>query len=107
MKGRDFTFGEINRNFLAWFWKFNQAKTMKKLLLLFFCIISIKSFAQIEPWKGIVPGDSCKLDTVCPLLSFNPNEQGLWEIAKPGKVFLDAAFSPEKCFITDSIDSYN
>lgn len=79
---------------------------MKNLLLLIFCLISIKSFAQIDPWKGISPGDSCKLDTVCPLVSFNTNQQGLWEIAKPEKIFLDAAFSPEKCLITDSINPY-
>jgi hypothetical protein len=80
----------------------------KQLLFLFFAIIFYQSgFAQIDKMEGYPEyrNDSCYFEGECNFIQ--PfDSSNIWQIAKPGKLFLNEAYSPDYCLITDSISPY-
>ena len=67
----------------------------------------LSSFAQINKMDGYPEyrNDSCYFEGDCNYLQ-PIDTNSVWQIAKPGKLFLNEAYSPFFCIITDSIEAY-
>jgi len=80
---------------------------MRKInLLLIFILLSFSTFAQIQPWGGIIDHDSCKFENHCSLVKLDTSLHNIWQIGKPSKPFFDTAFSAPNAIVTDTINPY-
>ncbi|MEL6256043.1 MAG: T9SS type A sorting domain-containing protein [Bacteroidota bacterium] len=80
---------------------------MKKLLLILFLFFSFyPAFSQFIEGEGLMPQDSCFLDTTCHLIVLDSANQSVWHIGKPNKTFFNQSYSPTNSILTDSLNPY-
>ena len=87
---------------------------MKKHLLLKTTIISFfflslfnNSFSQIDPGINLYAIDSCHFESPCNLIVLDTSIIGnIWQIGSTTKPFFNAAHSPTKAIMTDTLNVY-
>ena len=80
---------------------------MKRLLLFTLLpFIYVSSYAQWWSDRQQFEHDTINFNKDYPNLKIDSSTENIWQIARPGKAFLDSAFSKDRAIITDSTGFY-
>jgi len=88
---------------------------MKKLVVLFFVLLSTAMFAQNKQqhycsgiWASVeIAHEYCWFDTLCPYVNIDTsNHSNIWQNGMPQKTIFSAAYSAPKAMVTDILNPY-